>query len=153
MEPTSDASALPARARASAEDVLMQAEHVERLNQQLMLDPTRALMLGMPPMGGFAGSTLAMLFAGAATEAIPLPIQAVNLAAQVTMMNQLSGVGPHQGDAAGPSGRAAPLAAAAGGTAAGSKGKKRKQVDSKLWRKYGQKRMKGKECEGLDVIR
>ena len=152
MEPTSDASALPARARASAEDVLMQAEHVERLNQQLMLDPTRALMLGMPPMGGFA-ATLAMLFAGAATEAIPLPIQAGNLAAQVTMMNQLSGVGPHQGDAAGPSGRAAPLAAAAGGTAAGSKGKKRKQVDSKLWRKYGQKRMKGKECEGLDVIR
>jgi len=32
------------------------------------------------------------------------------------------------------------------------KDKKKRQKNS-MWRKYGQKRMKGKECEGLDIMR
>lgn len=150
--------------------IFEQAAQVEMLNQQLLVNPASALLLGLPQLGDLAQNPLAMLLAGAAQDPVPLPVPAATLSAQVNLLGQIAANSRLNEGGAGPSGR--PDTTQAGTQAmwsnlsggmmqqktgpppetAGS-GKRKRTPEQTIWRKYGQKTIKGKETEGLDLLR
>ena len=59
--------------------IFEQAAQVEMLNQQLLVNPASALLLGLPQLGDLAQNPLAMLLAGAAQDPVPLPVPAAKI--------------------------------------------------------------------------